>query len=295
MKNFLIGCGVFVALVVVAGIVGTVVFTSWVKKQIPDSGLMDAQREKLTEIYGDRDAFVPEVVPSAARIEKFAAVRDSIHALGIEVASRVAEVARTVEEHDQRGFMEKVFEAANVARGGFGALERGMRYVEARDRILLASEMGEGEYAFLYALVYLSWLGWDPLTDESLRDTEGPIGTGEVAEIHAGIRRTFRRQLQNLEEALAARPARTPEEDALLTALRQEITSSSDVRFPFLAAVPGAWSAALEPYRERLAATSPKTGEELLLDSLEFKDKGTHINISTSRKKEHGKVTIDAN
>lgn len=294
MKNVLIGCGVFIALVVVTGIVGTVLFTSWVKKQIPDTAVMDEQREKLAQLYGDREDFVPEVTLAAARVEKFVAVRDSVHALGLEVAGRIADVARTVEGHDSRGFMEKVFEAANVARGGFGAFERGLRYVEKRDRILLELEMGEGEYAFLYALAYLAWLGWNPLDDAVLDEAKGPIGAGEIEEIHAGVRRTFRRQLQNLEGALGARPSRTPEEDVLLGTLREAIAASGDLSFPLRGAVPASWSTTLEHFRERLAATCPQSGEELLLDSIEFKDQGTHINISTRRKQGRGEITVES-
>ena len=176
-KKWFIGCGVGCAAVVLLGILG--VIGSVVVLTRPFDRAVGVQQE-LTELYGDRDDYVPPAKGIAPqRLQAFIAVRKSIldHC---EEFEDVQEAFLEMEELDQEGDPPP---ARAVIRGvgrvmgvAFGLVGKIGGLVEDRNEALLEHDMGLGEYTWIYVLAYNSYLGMRPNT--GIDDEEGHCYAG---------------------------------------------------------------------------------------------------------------------
>src|SRR5262249_31044820 len=153
-----------------------------------------------------------------------------------------------------------------------------VRYYSSLDRMLLASDMGPGEYRYLYSLTYFAWLSWDPLASAEVRST---LEHADLLKEAQGLRgqygKLFARQLDNTRAALQDKPKRTPLEEGTLQLLNFELADAQRTdRFPFMGQVPEIESKVLEPYRARLQASIPQEAAEILLDLMSSDEKRGH-------------------
>ena len=171
-RKWLVGCGVGCAVVSLLAILGTV--GGGILLTRPFVRAVDSQTE-LTAAYGEREDFVPP--PDAfdtGRVMAFAMVRRDL----LPFCAKVQELSarfRAVEDLDRDGgdvsageAMRTVLPVMGAALGMAGNIGR---HVEARNRALLAREMGLGEYVWHYVLIYNSWLGYP--ANQEFDDTEG--------------------------------------------------------------------------------------------------------------------------
>jgi hypothetical protein len=134
-----------------------------------------------------------------------------------------------------------------------------------RNQALLDNEMGMGEYYYIYAIAYFSWLGKLPEDGPDFEVMEegggSRLGEMDIEEIREERRdsmlrrlhRTLLPMLQNqLAKLAAAEPSDTPSEWRDL--LEAEIKAMEEDRFrlPWEDGLPDVIKASLEPYRDRL-------------------------------------------
>jgi hypothetical protein len=272
MRKLLIGCGVLAGLLVVTLVVAGMLVSSWVKKRLPATERLEQMQAEVRERFGDPAAWVPPVGAElpADRVATFVALRESLATQRTEVAAGLdrflhdAKASRP--ENPTR--LEKILHGIGLAQGGFTMVSGLLDYVHARLRLGLANGMGEGEYAWYYALSTFAWLQWNPLAEEGKESALRAIDM--LNEAHEGRRELahmFTAQLGSLRRALEEKTARTRAEEDLLQHVRTGLDAArGGDGLPLAGALPPAWAAALEPYRARLTATLPKEPAEIFLD-----------------------------
>ncbi len=225
--------------------------------------LQDA-REELIALHGEVVDFVPPPsgVMAAKRLDAFLAVRD---ALAENRASLLAELDDFPPEEVTDGEVESFGAVMKVLEGLGELLVPIIRFLHERDRALLDSGMGLGEYLYIYSLAYFSWLEHSP--------GDGPVyvdESGRRERILDGEDSTFGREevWQRYHEAMLAiignqlaeqlrEDAASAESMAWREILRGEyLRLKRDARHvPWRGELPPAIAASLEPYRERLAGS----------------------------------------
>ncbi len=274
MKKLLVGCAIAVGVCLTVLVLGGILVGSWVRGKLPDTKQLEQMQAQLQERFGAPESFVPPLggVAGRDRIEQFVAVRESLTTHRANAAANLATFMHDVKRArpDGRPVMEKIVDAVSVAKGGTLMAGSMVDYFRTRDRLLLANEMGEGEYCYYYGMTSFAWLQWDPLSKPEVREALKRVEfLEEVESARARYGKLVARQLANTQKALEAKPERTPAEEAALGALRTELEASSRTdRFPYVGQMPAAAAAALEPYRARLQATLPRDPAEIALDLL---------------------------
>ncbi len=285
LKKVLIGCGVAAALCILLFIGGVWMVARWAKEKFPSTKQIEAVQLDLKQRFGDREAFLPAANLDPARLEIFLGVRDSLVARGAVVGGDVEHLGRIGKqtENKKRTMIERILQGTNTARGGIGLATRALDYTLRRGQALLEAGMGDGEYGYLFALSYFSYLEWNPAAgDTATTDKDVRSDTGARQTLSA-MRETFIQQLRNLETSLAADPNRDREADALLALVRAEIAETVDGgRFPLAGRMPPAWRAVLDRYRDRIAATRPRNPTELFLDRMEYRNEGINFQFDRS-------------
>jgi len=284
LKKLLIGCGIAAALCVLLVIAGTWMVARWAKAKFPDTKRIETVQVELKQRFGDRDAFVPATSLDAARFEIFLGVRDSLVSRGAVIGDDIQDLTRVVKqaENKKRGMIERILQGTNTARGGIGLATRAMDYTLRRGQALLDTGMGDGEYGYLFALSYFSYLEWNPAAGDTVTADHRVRSDTGAGQTWWAMRETFIQQLRNLEAALVAAPARDRESEELLALVRSEIADTAGGgRFPLAGRVPAAWRTVLDRYRERIAATRPKNPAELFLDRMEYRDKSFNFQFES--------------
>lgn len=274
MRKILIGCGVLAGLCIVAIVVGVLIIRSWIGRTFPDAERSEAVQAQIEERFGKPEEFVPPLdgVPAADRVERFVTLRESLAPQRDAAAARASVfIEQTSRNRDgERPWITKAIEAVGTVRGGGEMAVAVARYFGDRNQALIAAEMGEGEYGYLYGLAYFGWLAWQPFADSvavaDLRGLDSEM-VEEIAGARARMGRLLRTQFANQERALAAKTSRTAAEEAALAALRAELPEAErNDAIPFVGRAPAVWTAPLQPYRERLVATLPQTPLQVGLD-----------------------------
>ena len=272
MRKLLIGCGVTCLVIILLLVVAGVVSYQWVKKQVPHMKEVEAARAALLERFGPRDEFVPDLDGALhpERVELFLAVRESLLTTRAEIGGRLEGfVGKTGQRFEGRGFLQKIIEGVSMARGGVGLFGQATEYIGTRAQRLLASEMGEGEYTYLFCLLSYSWLEWDPSKEFDPDWFASHDMHDAVEEFTTQHRRVFVKQLRNLRNKLEAKTPLSSDEEENLERVRQALQETRGDDFPFQGAMPAPWIAALEPYRKRFEATLPRSPGEYILESVE--------------------------
>jgi len=277
MRKWLIGCGVAVGVALCLLVAGGMIIGSYVKKRMPDLRQVDALAKQLQERYGDPEAFVPPLdggVPPD-RIALFAAVRDSLAGPRARDAETLRFLIDAQREHaPERPTAEKIADKIGLMQGSFSFFGGLLDYFKHQQQVLLAADMGPGEYQYWLALTSFSWLQWDPLAvPEDVAVLRRMQLLSEVEEAPAVFGTTFRAQLENARRGLVALPQRNPAQEAWLKALGAELDRPrSTAGFPFADRLPAATLQALEPYRSRLQLALPRGPGEIALEVMRPSD-----------------------
>lgn len=289
MKKLLIGCGVVGLVIILLLVGGAFLSFHWLRSQVPHMEDVKQTRATLLERFGPRDEFVPDAAGSLSpeRVARFVAVRESLLATRAEIGARLEGFIGRAEGQkvEGRGVFQKIIDGLNLARGGVGLFGEATEYVGVRAQRLLAAEMGEGEYTYLFCLMAYSWLQWDPLQvidAEWFRSHDMEDALDEFSHQH---QRVFVKQLRNLRRELEVMAARSPEQEKTLDLVRRALDETPADAFPFQGSMPPAWVAVLEPYRQRFEATLPRSPGDYILESVEQlidedENRGIRINMN---------------
>jgi hypothetical protein len=264
-KKWLVGCGigcaVIILIVILLGVGGYVFFKNLIGEFQEQEELM----QTLTERYGQIRDFYPEpdgsISPS--RIETFLSVREAFVQAREKLETSMRELQERVGQDEVE--VRKPKNVLEMVKLGFGLVPKIAEFMKFRNQALLDAEMGMGEYTYIYAIAYFSWLGKSPEDGpdfEVLEESGGSrLGEADIKEIREDRRDAMLRLLhrmilpmmQNqLEKLRTMGESETqPEWEALLEA---EILAMEEDRFriPWEDGLPDVTKASLDPYRDRL-------------------------------------------
>lgn len=267
-----IGCtAVTVVLVVFAGIGYFYVRDSF-------HGIREASKTHadLVERHGEPGEFIPPPDGSipAARLELFLSIRDSLgdHRSALEAV---------FSDFPPEGVLENegFFNVVRLLKALADMIPPIIDYVEARNRVLLESDMGLGEYLYIYCVAYYSYLGHHPEDGPVLARGEGAgrerlFGGDDSTFAPHKVRRRYRQYML----AVTSGQLSTISNDTWKADLRREMRSfqSRPGRVLWEDGLPPAIEASLAPYRESLESSYnrsincfelPLSDEEWVLDS----------------------------
>ena len=264
-KKWLVGCGigcaVIILILIVLGIGGYMFF----KDLIGEFQAQEELMETLTERYGEIRDFVPEPDGSIgpSRIEAFLSVRDAFAPFREKLESSMQELQDRVGKSEVE--VRKPRNVFEMVKLGFGLVPQIAEFMKFRNQALLDNEMGMGEYFYIYAIAYFSWLGKLPEDGPDFEVMEegggSRLGEMDIEEIREERRdsmlrrlhRTLLPMLQNQWAKLTAtETSDTPSEWRDL--LEAEIKAMEEDRFrlPWEDGLPDVIKASLEPYKDRL-------------------------------------------
>ncbi|UCE41481.1 MAG: hypothetical protein JSV17_00370 [Candidatus Aminicenantes bacterium] len=265
-KKWLVGCGigcaVIILILIVLGVGGYVFF----KNLIGDFQEQEELMAVLTERYGEIKDFSPEpdgaIDPS--RIEAFLSVRDAFAPFREKLEISMQELQdRAGQSEVEVKKPKNVFEMVKL---GFGLVPQIAEFLKFRNQALLDAEMGMGEYFYIYAISYFSWLGKPPedgpdfevMGPEDRESRWGEMNRKEIREERRDsmlrrLHRTLLPMLQNQHEKLVARGLSDAQSE-WKDLLEAEIQAMEEDRFrlPWEDGLPDVIKRSLEPYRERL-------------------------------------------
>jgi hypothetical protein len=211
-------------------------------------------REVLDENYETQDGFTPGVILSEERLRRFVDVRWAVFPFCEKATTHQQAFAKMKAyaemEHPPAGAMLR-----DSGRAFLGVFRIGTDfgdYILARNRALLANEMGLGEYSWIYVVAYQAWLG-----ERSLRMLEQAEGAGVFQD----------RLFPQIREMMARRVAAgssSPESEDELAIWRAELDrmAADGERVPFEDGLPAGLRDALVPFRDELQLLScVATGE----------------------------------
>jgi hypothetical protein len=265
-----IGCGLVVLIFAMLGVGGFLFF----RNTMESFELAGETRDRLDEAHGPAEDFVPWLdgaVP-AERVEAFLAVRDSLEESRREFESTLdylPEAERRMKEEGASTW-EKIRMGLRLGQRGLGMGETIGEHFVARNRALLAHGMGVGEYTWLYAVAYYSFLGHSPADAHEKAEVRfgGDDDDAEFSwedddhdrrELRNRQRRIWRQTLSMLENQLAELDSlpRGRVDPAWRAEVQAEISRMLDEpgRVPWQDDLPPQMAASLEPYRDRLEAT----------------------------------------
>lgn len=209
----------------------------------------------LVQRHGEPGEFVPPPDGSipAARLELFLSIRES---LAERQSALEAVFSRFPPEEvlENEGF----FNMVRLLKALADMIPPIIDYVELRNRVLLESDMGLGEYLYIYCTAYYSWLGHRPEDGPVLARGEGEgdqrlFGGEDSTFAPDKVRRRYRQYMLAVTSSLLS----TLPDDTWKATLRREIRSfqTRPERVLWEDGLPPAIEASLAPYRESLEAT----------------------------------------
>lgn len=257
-----IGCGAVILILIILGVGGYFFF----RNMVEGFRNTEAMMRTLTERFGRIEDFCPD--PEGAikpeRIEAFLSVRDTFAPARqkLEVSFEALRKGKTEPEIE-------VKESKNVIKMislGLGLVPQISELLKSRNQALLDKGMGMGEYYFIYAISYYSWL--------KKRAEDGP----DVQLMEFEERRDYRDNREWLEmrrELMLKRVNRQilpmlgnqlkklaeSDKSGIQTKWRKKLeaevkTMESDrVRIPWQDGLPPALEASLRPFKEHLEAS----------------------------------------
>jgi hypothetical protein len=264
-KKWLVGCGigcaVIILILIILGVGGYMFFKNLV-------GSFEEQEElmiMLTERYGEIRDFCPEPdgAIGSSQIEAFLSVRDAFAPFRekLEISMQGLQDRAGKSEVEVKK-PKNIFE---IVKLGFGLVPQIAEFLKFRNESLLDAEMGMGEYYYIYAIAYFSWLGKLPedgpdfeVTGEEDRGVR--LGEMDIEEIREERRdsmlrrlhRTLLPMLQNQNKKLMARGSSDTQSE-WRELLKAEIQAMEEDRFrlPWEDGLPDVIRASLDPYRDR--------------------------------------------
>jgi hypothetical protein len=260
-RKWAVGCGIgcgLALLVVILAVAGGYFGIKNIARAVDESTeAMNAVQKR----FGSAWDYCPDPAGTVSddRVEAFLAVRDATAARREGMEGDLAALSEAESEASPASM-------ARAMKAGFGLVPAMMGYFTDRNRAYLDFNLGPGEYLFLYAVTYYSWLGKSPADGPPFvivgddqghrRLSEEEIREQRLAEAGERVNRPLLRMLRNQLAALGEdrEPASVSE---WRRRLEDEIRAleSDPRRVPWQDGLPEALSSSLEPYRERLEAS----------------------------------------
>jgi hypothetical protein len=252
-----IGCAVLILLVVGVGALGFFQVRNLVQEFEESETTLDTLREQ----YGEIEDFTPDPEGSipAQRLQAFLETRRAL-----EPARKTMEESLGLLGDAETGQLTwtpgTLFRAIGA---GMGLLPGMAEYHSQRSRELLEAGMGMGEYVYLYAVIYYSWLGNSPadgppfvLVSDDHQEDPDDLTEAEVRERRDRLyrRRLHRNLLPMLQRQLAALDDGRSD---WRQALEAEIAAMEEDRYrvPWEKGLPEVVRSSLEPLRVELEAS----------------------------------------
>ena len=154
------GCGIGCAVVVVIVAIGAFGLVHLFQNMADEFEQIETVSDELTARYGRVREFTPEPdgrIPTG-RIELFLEIRESTSNTREELEEILGELS-AAQEGEGSMTPGRIF---GLLRSGVAFLPRTAEYYQLRNQALLDAGMGLGEYLYLYAVGYYSWLGHSP-------------------------------------------------------------------------------------------------------------------------------------
>lgn len=266
--TWLLGCGIGcgVLLVGAAALIGLGAW--WTRGTLKGFENSVASRAEIESRFGQPEEYAPApdgAIP-AGRMEAFLAVREATQPSRARIAEafdRMPLDEKQARELDEKPFMEKLSQVFGIMGGAFSMVGGLGGFFEERNQALLASEMGMGEYTYIYVLAYYDLLGHAP--GDGPGDAHGSRGPGtnhgDVRVMGASTRNDSRDHMEAIiRNQLATLPEEAPADWRALLEAELQAMAEDPHRLPWRDGLPDAIRASLEPYGDRLEATySPAT------------------------------------
>jgi hypothetical protein len=262
-NKWLIGCGVGCGLVLLAFIVLSVMVGLFFRQTFQPLADAVESYDELVEAQGEVEEFVPPATGAipASRMEVFLSVRESMREARANLDAFMTDFPPADLGDEDRP--ATIIYRALTSLGEW--LEPMAAYAERRNRALLEAGMSPGEYLYIYALAYYSWLDHSPedgpvvVREGNQRLLDGEDGMFNRRKVRRRYRRTILALLHNQLDAL-------PEAESGREAWEQELTAEiarlegNPGRIVWQDGLPPAIEASLSPYRDRLEATYSANG-----------------------------------
>jgi hypothetical protein len=247
-----VGCGLVIVLLATAGI-GSCVWLTRSTSEPMERAVETRQTlaERHAEAYTPPPGWVrPE------RLDAFLGVRERLADARERLKQAMLGMAVTPEraqEMETQGFLEGLRSGWEISKSAVAFAPALGRYFAARNEALLAEDMGLGEYSWLYALSYWSFLGHDPTA--SIDDAEEFAGAPE-GEGPMGLDVLGTMALPRLRDDLRAMFRRAAEAHGGKAAVAElERLEENPHRIPWQDGLPDDIAATLEPRRDALERT----------------------------------------
>jgi hypothetical protein len=253
-----IGCGVTVllGLALVAG--GFFVVSNIVEEFENTEAAMDEVRER----YGRISEFSPhpDGIIEPERIEVFLSVRSSM----APVREEMEQTLTMLSEVKEKGLGTSSYGTLETIQGGLELIPQIARFLTVRNEALLNSEMGLGEYYYIYVLAYFSWLDKSPADGPSFQLTGSSSDEADLFEVRERRREVVLRQIHRnllpmLQSQLSVLESRGAAEElaSWQESLSEEIGTMEVDRYhlPWLRGLPHVIENSLIPFRERLESS----------------------------------------
>lgn len=161
-KKWLIGCGIGCGVVILIVVILIASGYFFIKNIVDEFEDTEALTEVLTERFGRMPDFCPnpEGTIPPERIEAFLSARQAFQPIREEIARSMKALSRKKDIDDiEVGKPKSIF---TLMRLGFGIIPQTAEFIKTRNEALLESNMGLGEYYYIYVVAYYSWLGKNP-------------------------------------------------------------------------------------------------------------------------------------
>ncbi len=161
-KKWLIGCGIGCGVVIIIVVILIASGYFFIKNIVDEFKDTEATTEILSERFGRIPDFCPdpEGTIRTERIEAFLSARDAFAPARERVSRSMEALSRKKDMDDiEVGKPKSVF---TMVRLGFGIIPQTAEFIKTRNEALLEAGMGLGEYYYIYAVAFYSWLGKNP-------------------------------------------------------------------------------------------------------------------------------------
>jgi hypothetical protein len=267
-----IGCGVIILILIALGISGYLFFKN-IADEFKDT---EALMATLTERYGKITDFCPnpDGTFSPDRVETFLAVREAFG----PTREKLEISMKTLQDRIGQSEVEvkKPKNVFQMIRVGVGLIPQIGEFIKSRNQALLDSGMGMGEYYYIYAVAFYSWLEHLPEDGPDFQiigpdDERSSWDQDEVLEERrdVSLRRLHRMllpMLQNqLEKLSAADPSGTLDDWRTTLEAEIEAMEADRLRLPWQDGLPNVIESSLKSFRYQLEQSYNKMTNPLEL------------------------------
>jgi len=265
-SNWLLGCGIGCAVLILGGVVLGTMGVMSVRSMFKGFSAAADSRQTLDDRFGVVDDYTPPadgVIPPD-RMTAFVAVREATQPERMAISKALATFplnAKEASELESKPFFEKLTQGLSLGRSAMGMAADMGRLFQKRNQALLDQGMGLGEYTWIYVIAYDSWLSHSPgdgPANQAFRfdhdEDDGALRhRGDNGRLLSRIHGNLVSMLRNQLAAVPDQPGQEAWRHELETQI--EAMNSGTQRIPWEGGLPERMSAPLEPYRERLEAT----------------------------------------